>query len=236
MSVKLDTVIVRFDLSKTEKLNFLIDTEAEISIISGTSWRRGFNYEPTQGINVTGLSNALLKTEGTIILKLFTPTHETTHLFHIIGDSFDCRYGGILGQDFWKGKRVTLDYCSRTIIMGEVTMNFDNNTDRITGKTHKLNVKSITECIVQLHNKSKKLGIITKKEIILWVYLAETLTKEVDGYCVTSIVNKLGEDITIDCPFVELEETENDCDDAVLIFSNSVVENGNKLSKLCKEL
>jgi len=33
-----------------------------------------------------------------------------------------------------------------------------------------------------------------------------------------------------------LEEIENDCDDAVLIFSNSVVEDGNRLSELCKEL
>ena len=68
------------------------------------------------------------------------------------------------------------------------------------------------------------------------MYLAETLSKEVDGYCVTSIVNTLGEEITIDSPFVELEEIENGCDDAVLIFSNSVAEDGNRLSKLCKEL
>jgi len=107
-----------------------------------------------------------------MILKLFTPTHETTHLFHIMGDSFDCRYGGILGQDFWKGKRATLDHCRCTITMNEVTMNFDKETDRITGKTHKLTLKSRTECNVQLHNKSKELGIIPKEEIILWVYIA----------------------------------------------------------------
>lgn len=33
-----------------------------------------------------------------------------------------------------------------------------------------------------------------------------------------------------------MEETENDCDNAVLIFSNSIVENGNRLSKLHNEL
>jgi len=115
-----------------------------------------------------GISNALLKTEGTVILKLFTTPHETTCLFHIMGDSFDCRYDGILGQDFWKGKRATIDYCSRTITMGETTMNFDKETDRITSKTHKLTLKSRTEGIVQLPTKSKGLGIMPKQLGCIW--------------------------------------------------------------------
>jgi hypothetical protein len=85
-----------------EKLKFLIDTGAEISIVKSTSLKPGFKFEPTKGINVKGISNALLRTEGTAALKLLTPTHETTHTFHIMGNSFECNYGGILGQDFWK--------------------------------------------------------------------------------------------------------------------------------------
>jgi len=41
--------------------------------------RPEFDYEPTKGINVRGISNALLKTEGTVTLKLLTPTHYTLH-------------------------------------------------------------------------------------------------------------------------------------------------------------
>ena len=74
---KLDTATVRVDLSKTEKLKFLIDTGAEISVVRSTSLKPGFNYESTQRIDVR--SNTLLRTEGTITLKLLTPTHETTH-------------------------------------------------------------------------------------------------------------------------------------------------------------
>ena len=68
------------------------------------------------------------------------------------------------------------------------------------------------------------------------VYLAEALTTGVDGYCVTSIVNTSEDDVTIEPPFVELEEVENDYDNSVLIFSASVNENGNRLSKLHNEL
>ena len=67
--------------------------------------RPGFDCEPTNGINVKGIANTLIKTEGTVKLKLFTPTHETTYTFHVTGDSFDCKYDGILGRDFWEYKR-----------------------------------------------------------------------------------------------------------------------------------
>ena len=106
---RLDTVTVGVDLGRTEKLRFLIDTGAEISIVRGNRLRPGFNYEPTKGINVKGISNSLLRTEGTVMLKLLTLTHETNHLFHVMGEGFDCRYDGILGQDFWKDKGATID-------------------------------------------------------------------------------------------------------------------------------
>jgi hypothetical protein len=118
------TITVRVHSRKLEKLTFLIDTGVEISIIKGVSLKPGLNYEPAKGINVRGISNALLRTEETATLKLRTPTHETTHLFHTMGNSFECNYDGILGQDFWKDKRVIINYCDRKIITEEVTINF----------------------------------------------------------------------------------------------------------------
>jgi hypothetical protein len=53
---------------------------------------------------------------------------------------------------------------------------------------------------------------------------------------VTSTLNTLGDDISVDSPHVELEEIENDYDDIVLMFSNSVVEDNSRLFKLCEEL
>ena len=53
---------------------------------------------------------------------------------------------------------------------------------------------------------------------------------------VTSIVNTLGEDVIIDPPHVELEEVEDDYGNTVFMFSNSVVDDGSRLSKLRNEL
>lgn len=91
-------------MSKAEKLKFLIDTGGDILIVKGASLKPGFDYELTKGVNVRGISKALLRTEGTVTLKLLTPTHETTHTFHVMGDGFDCQYDGILGRDFWENE------------------------------------------------------------------------------------------------------------------------------------
>jgi hypothetical protein len=83
--------------------------------------------------------------------------------------------------------------------------------------------------------KSRGFGIISKGALAPGVYLAETLTEGVDGYCVASIVNT-SEDVTCEIPFVELEEIENDDSEKALIFSTSVAEIGHRLSKLRNEL
>ena len=84
--MRLDSVAVGVDLGRTEKLRFLIDTGAEISTVKGARLGSEINYEPNEGVNVKGISNALLRTEGTVLLKLFAATHETTHMFHAMGE------------------------------------------------------------------------------------------------------------------------------------------------------
>ena len=171
-----------------------------------------------------------------MLLKRVTLTHETTHLFHAVGDYFDFRYDGILGQDFWKCKRATIDYCNRVITMGEVVLNFDDKPDETTDINHVLTLKSRTESIVRLPTKSKGLGVISKSELVQGVYLAEALTEGVNGYCVASIVNTSEEDVTVEISPVDLEEIENDDSEKALIFSTSVAEIDNRLSKLRNEL
>jgi hypothetical protein len=197
---------MRVDLGRTEKLRFLVDTGAKISIVKGASLRPGFHYQPSKGIDVRGIANTLLKTEGTVTPRLFTPTHETTHAFHVMGDGFDCRYDGILGRGFWEDKEANISYCDREIVMGDVIISFDPKTNEAEREPYKLTLKARTESIVELPTTSKGHGLISKREIVPGVYIAESLATGTNGYCVTSIVNTLEEDITIDSPLVELEE------------------------------
>ena len=191
---KLDIINIRVDFSKNGNLKFLIDPGAEIPVVRSTSLRPGFSYASTKGINIKGISSSL-RTEVTTRLKLSTPTHETTHIIHVMGNDFGCQYDGILGQDFWKNNEAAINYCDRTITMGKVPMSFDNEFNEAKSKSHTQTPKTRTESIVQLPTKSKELGIISKREIVPGVYLAESLTEEINGYCITSIVNTLERDI-----------------------------------------
>ena len=153
----LDTETVTVDLSKTGNLKFLINTGAEISVLKGTSLRPACSYESTKGINIKGISSSLLRTEGTTRLKLFTPAHETTHVFHVMGNDFGCQYDGILSQDFRKNNRATVNYCDRTVTMDEVIMSFNNEVSKAKSKSHKLTLKTRTESMVQLSKMKHRL-------------------------------------------------------------------------------
>jgi len=116
--------------------------------------------------------------------------------------------------------------------MGEVVINFDNKPDEMTDLTRLLTVLSRTEGIVRLPTRSNGLSIISKEELAPGVYLAETLTEGIDGYCVASIVNTYEVDVTIEPPVVELEETCISCDSSFLFFSALVSEDVSRRSKL----
>jgi hypothetical protein len=88
--------------------------------------------------------------------------------------------------------------------MGEVVLDFDDKPDETTDFTPLLTLKARTECIVRLPTESKGFGAISKGELVPGVYLAEALTEGIDGYCLTSIINTLEDDITIETPGVKL--------------------------------
>jgi hypothetical protein len=70
----------------------LIDTGAKISVI----------YSPGAGI-----SDIILRTKGTIKLRLFTGPYETTHIFHVMEGNLQWQHNRILGHDW----RANISYC-----------------------------------------------------------------------------------------------------------------------------
>ena len=78
----------------------MIDTGAEISIIKGPSINSEVKYQLHKGIDIKGIGNVVLKTAGTVELKLLPATHETSHLFHVLEEPSALQCDGILGKDF----------------------------------------------------------------------------------------------------------------------------------------
>ena len=78
VSSGLDTISLSIDSTDSRKLKFLIDTGAEISVIKSSSLTPGVEYQLCEGVDIKGISNTIMKTEGTIELKLLQ-THTKLH-------------------------------------------------------------------------------------------------------------------------------------------------------------
>ena len=100
----LDTISLNVDSRDTKELKFLVDTGVEISIIKSSSLTPGVNYQLHEGVDIKGISNTVVRTDGIIDLKLLTDMHETVHTFHVLGEPSELQYNAILGKDFFKGR------------------------------------------------------------------------------------------------------------------------------------
>jgi hypothetical protein len=85
-------------------MKFVVDTGAEISIIRRSSLTPGVEYQLCEDADIKGISNTIMKTEGTIDLKLLTDTH----IFHVLGGNSELIYDAILGNDFLKRRKALL--------------------------------------------------------------------------------------------------------------------------------
>ena len=118
-------------------------------------------YQLYEGVDIKVISSAVMKTEGTIDLKLFTDTHDTTHTFHVLGGNSELPYDAILGKDFFEMREGVINYCSRQIIMNnEVVVNFDPKSSANKTEPCRLTLKARTENIVGLPTFSKGMGLI----------------------------------------------------------------------------
>jgi hypothetical protein len=86
--------------------------------------------------------------------------------------------------------------------MGDAVVKFCPKTLNISSENCKLTLKVRSENIVKLPTKYLGHRLISKRELIPGIYLAETLTEAINEKCITSIINILEEDFTLDQPQV----------------------------------
>jgi hypothetical protein len=153
-----------------------------------------------------------------------------------MGNGLELQCDATLGRDFWEAKGATISYCNHEVIIGNTVIKFDPAYNETEMKIDKLTLKARSENLVKLHTPSKGIGLISKQEISPGIYLAESLTREINGLCVISVINTLEEDVTIESPHVQLEERESTDESAFLIFSSTIVEDESRLSKFRHDL
>jgi len=120
--------------------------------------------------------------------------------------------------------------------MPHLKIKFDPKPAKPNSKNCMLTLIARSEDVVKVPTKSLCHRIISKKELIPVVYLAESLTRAMNGMCITSIVNSMKEDITLDVPQVLLEEVDDNEEAMTLIFTALPLEHTGWLSRLREQL
>lgn len=96
---------------------FLVDTQADISIIKNNTIIPNTFYDSSERIRIKGVTDGSITSLGTISTKLFVSKFAIAHKFHIVPDMFNIPADGILGKDFLKKFRCKIDYQDMTLAL-----------------------------------------------------------------------------------------------------------------------
>lgn len=94
---------------------FLVDTQADISLIKISYINPNITINDSEIINITGITPNAISTLGTICTNLIISNQLIRQVFHIVSDDFHIPASGILGKDFLKDNKCKLDYENMTI-------------------------------------------------------------------------------------------------------------------------
>lgn len=97
-----------------EKLTFILDTGAEISIIKSQSLRPDAYIDRSNTINIRGVTDNIIKSCGTVENELFLNDFSVFHDFHVVPNTFNIPADGIIGKDFIKYHKCILNYRKKT--------------------------------------------------------------------------------------------------------------------------
>ncbi|GFW54381.1 retrovirus-related Pol polyprotein from transposon 297 [Trichonephila clavipes] len=92
----------------------LWDTGAEKSFISEEVYRKYFSYRPRQSDRVVTVQGAPCCHLGRVELQIWIPEFQKTWEFHILNNM---QYQCILGTDFMKESKITLDFDQKSLII-----------------------------------------------------------------------------------------------------------------------
>jgi len=176
-----------------------------------------------------------MRTEGTVELKLFTQTHEKMHAFHVVGKDFEMHYDAILGKDFLEERESVINYCSLQIVMNEIIVNFDPKPRAIKTGPCRRTLRSRTENVVSVPTNSKGLGLLPKNELVPGLFITSSLTRALNGFCVTSVLNTMETDRTVELSCVVLEGLE-ESESALTLTFPAVESSDSRLSNLRNQL
>lgn len=89
--------------------DFLVDTQADISILKQSSIRVSSTLNKSRIIEIKGITHDSLRSLGSMDIELLMDDEEISHEFHIVTDNFNIDCDGIIGKDFLAAYKCRID-------------------------------------------------------------------------------------------------------------------------------
>jgi len=197
-------------------LLFLIDTGADISLLKGNKLIGTTEYDPRSKVRVKCVDGSPIETYGIVEARIEIGHSSVGHGFQLVNKQVDIPCDGILGRDFLQRAKARICYESRTVTLnGEVCKMVSRAKQLMIGEPNARKIGHIklpprAESIVRIPvtPDSPLVGMTSKCEIQEGVILAASLTKVVDGYVMTSILNTNETEVDIQEPLIGLDEVD----------------------------
>lgn len=110
-----DYVALSTDANST-KLNFLVDSEAHISILKQSALKNKNLLVNFNDITyMRGINDERRKAIGSVLIKIKFRNIVIEHKFYVVEDNFPMLTHGIVGKEFMKRHRCNLDYGKMTL-------------------------------------------------------------------------------------------------------------------------
>lgn len=101
--------------ASNDSLNFLIDSQADISIIKQSFITNQLAIDYNSQIYIKGITDEHINSIGTTNIIIYFENTCLSHILHVVPDDFAIPVCGILGKDFLKNFNCTLEYSTMTL-------------------------------------------------------------------------------------------------------------------------
>jgi len=211
---------LKADISKEDELLFLIDTGADISLLKGNKLIGTTEYDPEKKMKVKCVDGSPMENHGVLEARIKLSNSSIVQVFQLVNKQVDIPCDGILGRDFLQRKRAKFCYESQTVILNGETCKMMGKTKELEArepnmrKVGQIKLPPRTESTVRVPVTpgSPLVGMTKTCKIQEGVIIAASLTKVVDGYVMTSILNTNDTEVDMQEALVEVDEDDPACD------------------------
>lgn len=170
---------------------FLVDSQADISVIKLSSLIGNFSLDKSEIVEIRGVTEEPIHSLGFIMVEIFIDNMKITHKFHIMPNNFHIPSDGILGKDFCKLYECVLDYGEHTFKirtrLGDLTIPMHLYT-----KGNEIVLPARSEVTRIFRISVDKPSLITSQEIAPGIFTSNVIVQE-SGDVPINIVNTTNE-------------------------------------------